>query len=167
MSNIPFKITAIKSLHIILVALITSVILTAIFNTTVLSKVNIMNLIDYAISVTGSDISPVDSLFIARIIRQQLWQVHFLVGISLPTIIVAMLILRKLKNLTFTLLFNFTSIIYLSVIGTFLFFRKELELSTQLVEILRDSHWVGVYLFGLAIVFHLYSLLCSKKETKQ
>ncbi len=84
------KAKVIAYLHVLMMMILTATILTAVFNTTLFSKENIMEIIDYALAVTHIEMSPVDSIFIARVIRQQLWEVHFYIGIFLP--VIAMLI---------------------------------------------------------------------------
>ena len=156
-SNYSMKI--IKVLHIFLIIILSSAILTAIFNTTLLSKSSIMDLISYALDTTGAEMSPVDSIFVARVIRQQLWQVHYYLGATLPFLLILFYWIRakgvKFKA-TASVSINTYVIFYMSIIGTILYYRKPLELTLDSIDIFRELHWLGAYAIGISLICHLY-----------
>jgi hypothetical protein len=162
----------IKLLHIILVMLISIVIITAILNTTLLSKASIMGIIDYTLTMTNAQISPVDSIFIARVIRQQIWQVHFYFGVAttILAIIIAIMIFSSYKSPLFqksaiklSVLFNSAIIALMAISGTLLFYRDKLGITEAAGGILlRDYHWIGLYLAGFFLLFHLYVFITKR-----
>lgn len=152
--------------HVLLMILISSVVITAIFNTTLFSKANLIETIDYALDVTGAIMSPVDSLLVARIIRQQLWQVHFFVGVSLPIMAAIIYLMRQqiYKTKQITVFLNVSILFYMSLVGSLLNFRRELNLSLDFANILRDLHWTGIYIFIAFVLYHLYIVLIKTKR---
>lgn len=166
MLNNKFK----RLLHIFLVMLITVVIITAIINTTLLSKASIMEIIEYALTVTGLEITPVDSIFIARLIRQQIWEVHFYIGlltlifsiILFLSIAIKTEIFRKEKSMSLSLYFNTITISFFTLTGILLFYRDKFEFAVGLVEDLRLLHWFSLYAGAIFILFHLYLVVTKK-----
>jgi len=147
--------------HIFLVILLSVVVSVAIFNTTVLSKNNIMGIIDYSLTLINTDISPVDTIFIARLIRQQLWQIHFWVGILLPFMSLLVFWLYKYKK-NKDVFFIVGVIVYLAIIGVLLFLRSYYNFTEETFLLLKDLHWIGVWLFGFGIFYHVFKILIIK-----
>ena len=146
--------------HLLIIASLSIVIITSIFNTTLFSKESLMQIIEYALSASHSEMSPVDSLFVARVIRQQLWQVHFFVGLFLLASSLSMFyVTSKIKALPLSVKLNLYIVLYMATIGTLLFFRRELNFSGQSIEYLRIIHWVGIYAIVAILVFHVYERL--------
>lgn len=155
-----------KFLHIALVILLTITATNAFLNITLLSKQSIMRIIDYALTLINSDISPVDSIFIARLIRQELWSVHFSVAVAsffLAIIVVILFFKQKdtehINSMKISVVANVVPLSISFVSGIFLYYRSELHLEEELVSLLRDVHWVALYAFFLAILFHFYKIL--------
>jgi len=169
-----YKTFFLKFIHIVLIISLTTTIVNGLINISLLSKHNIMRIIDYALSVINAEISPVDSIFIARLIRQQLWQVHFYSGIF--SIILAILVIVLLhrsssfqikKDMLTSVRINAAVLGFMAITGIFLFYRSELHLQANTVSFIRDLHWCGIYTFIIAITFHLYRVFNSYKRVSE
>ncbi|MFA6195342.1 MAG: cytochrome b/b6 domain-containing protein [Sulfurimonas sp.] len=161
----------IKILHVLMVMLVTTVVITAILNTTLLSKESIMSMIDYALTVTNEEMSPTDSIFVARVIRQQLWQVHFYVSVTAVPIMVFIVAIIHINysslflqnnSLKLSITLNLVVFLFMTISGFFLFYRADLMLSESTIGLLRDLHWIGLYGSGIVVVFHLYSVVVKR-----
>ena len=166
-----YKTFFLKFIHIVLIISLTTTIVNGLINISLLSKHNIMRIIDYALSVINAEISPLDSIFIARLIRQQLWQVHFYSGVF--SIILAMLVivlfyryssLKIKKDMLISIRINVAILSVMAISGIFLFYRSELHLQANTVSLIRDLHWCGIYTFIIAIIFHFYRVFNSYKK---
>lgn len=169
LKNLYLVIKTFKIFHLLLLLLIIIVSVISFLNTTIFSKESLIEVVQYVSHTTESSISPVDSLYIARVIRQQLWEVHFYVGILV--LVFALVVLYyyqkcnvyKRKILQKSAYVNTTVVSYMAVIGILLFYRDVLGLSSDSITLLRDLHWFGIYLSLPILIAHLY-LVFTKDE---
>jgi len=160
-----------KLAHIALIISLTTTIVNGLVNISLLSKHNIMRIIDYALSVIHTEISPVDSIFIARLIRQQLWQVHFYSGILSIGLVVLIIVLfykysslRIKKEMLTSIRINVVVLSFMAISGIFLFYRSEFSIPSGTVSLIQYLHWGGIYTLVLTIIFHLYRVFNSYKR---
>ena len=156
-----------KLSHTTLLILISITIITAIINTTLFSKPNLMEVISYSLTVAEIELEPTDTLFIARVIRQQLWEVHFYIGAALfliSTFLFVRYFINHRKNQTIkkSLIFNFNVLLCMAILGIILFYRKEMDIPLEVISYIRDAHWIGIFFLALSIFFHIYTMLFRK-----
>lgn len=162
MNNINMRYI-IKILHSFLLIFTGVLIITALVNITIFSKPNLMDVIEYAMNVSDIDIGPIDSLFIARVIRQQLWEIHFYIGsvVSILTFAIMILLLSRQALNHKSIIYNAISVSFLFFTGIVMHYRDKLSISTDSFEVLKTMHWVSISIFAIAIVFHLYEIIKS------
>jgi len=156
-------------LHILFIISIGSVGLSSIVNSTIFSKEGLIDVIESSSSIANVEISPVDALFIARVIRQQLWEIHFYFGVSSFLLSILILLIykkqkaKKVLNSNISLCFMLASLLYLFTIGLLMFYRSDIHISTHVFELLKNLHWIGIYIFLFAILFHLYNIFKKQR----
>jgi len=146
--------------------LISALIVTAIFNTTLLSKPNIIEIINYAMSLSDETMNPIDSLYVAKIIRQQLWEVHYLIGVCVTVLSIVLYVYYKYSKVHNNSIFiNLILIIYMFTTGFLLHYRQEFNYAYDYIGVIRYFHIAGIYFAIIIIIFHIYTVLVFNKES--
>lgn len=148
--------------HLLAIVLFMMAATSAFVNEVFYSKEAIMAHMDMALAIIGKSIPPVDQLFIARVLRRELWSWHFYFGAALFLVLTILAIeSKKVRIVWLYMLFGLT----MFVTGFALFIRDYVAFSQGFLDVMRTIHyWSAWVFFALFLLHALYAILYAKPE---
>lgn len=155
-------------IHFIMATSFFTLLVTALTAEFLFSKEAIMESFEFSLSQIGVAITPVDQLYVARLLRRTTWWYHFIAGIGLSVFFVVFTVMLHKVKKRISLFHKLLGIqiVIMGVTGTLIQYRYRGWIREEWIDLLRDIHQACTYVIVGTVIYHLIIVYKTHKGSR-